>query len=117
MHLTYTAHANENYSTLRVDYPGGSLDTVLGYASISSSTAYLGIDSGLTYGFKGDVREFYMSLGAIKSEKIPNLMNIVKVYDTSILAYYRFQAENGVLNDWMRNQKATTVVAAKILKQ
>jgi hypothetical protein len=90
MHLTYTAHATENYSTLRIDYPGGSLETVLGYASISSTTAHLGIDSGLTYGFKGDVREFYMSYGTIKSDKIPNLMNVVKVFDISTMAYYRF---------------------------
>jgi hypothetical protein len=101
MHLTYTAHATENYSTLRIDYPGGSLETVLGYASISSSTAHLGIDSGLTYGFKGDVREFYMSFGAIKSDKIPNLMNVVKVYDISTMAYSVFWGYNLILNEWM----------------
>jgi hypothetical protein len=31
-----------------------------------------------------------MSFGAISSDKIPNLMNIVKVFDVSIMAYYRF---------------------------
>jgi hypothetical protein len=50
----------------------------------------LGINSGLTFGFNGDVREFFMSYGAIKTEKIPNLMNVVKVFDVSVMGYYRF---------------------------
>lgn len=63
---------------------------VLGYSRIANPICHLGIDSGLTHGLKGDVREFYMSYGAIKSEKIPNLMNVVKVFDVSTMAYYRF---------------------------
>ena len=90
MHLTYTAHSVENYSTLRIDYPGSFLEMKVGYSSLAEPTAHLGINSGLTHGFKGDVREFYMSYGAISGDKIPNLMNIVKVFDVSTMAYYRF---------------------------
>ena len=53
-----------------------------------------------------------MSYGAISSEKIPNLMNIIKVFDVSTMAYYRFQTENGILKDWMRSQSAKAVVAS-----
>ena len=61
-----------------------------GYATISNPQAMLGINSGLTFGFNGDVREFFMSYGAIKTEKIQNLMNVVKVFDVSVMGYYRF---------------------------
>lgn len=35
MHLTYIVHSEEGYSTLRLDYPGGSLEMTLGYSSIN----------------------------------------------------------------------------------
>lgn len=54
-------------------------------------------------GFRGDVREFFMSYGAIEKDKIPNLINTVKVFDVSTMAYYRFRPGNGVLRDWMRS--------------
>lgn len=62
----------------------------VGYSSVSKNIAHLGIDSGLTTGFNGDVREFFMSYGAIANDKIPYLINIVKVFDVSTMAYYRF---------------------------
>lgn len=103
IHLTYTARSKENNATLRLDYAGGKVEMTLGYATINNPQATLGINSGLTTGFAGDVREFYMSYGAIKSDKIQNLMNVVKVFDVSTMAYYRFQPSNGILNDWMRD--------------
>ena len=90
MHLTYTAHSKENYSTLRIDYPGSFLTMNLGYSSLSKPIAFLGINSGLNHGFKGDFREFFMTEGAVLNNKIPNLINIVKVFDVSTMAYYRF---------------------------
>lgn len=62
----------------------------VGYSSLVKNSATLGIDSGLTHGFKGDVREFFMSVGAISRDKIVNLMNVIKVFDISTMAYYRF---------------------------
>lgn len=98
---------------LRLDYPGGFLKMNLGYASPPKTTAHLGIDAGLSVGFKGDVKEFFMSFGAIDDDKIINLINMVKVFDVSTMAYYRFQSENGVLRDWMRDQQAKLVIGSR----
>lgn len=54
-----------------------------------------------------------MSFGAIDDDKIVNLINMVKVFDVSTMAYYRFQSENGVLRDWMRDQQAKLVIGSR----
>jgi hypothetical protein len=98
---------------VRLDYPGGYLQQRFSYASLIKPTAHLGIDAALSKGFQGDVREFFLSYGAINEARIKNVMNMVKVFDVSTMAYYRFQPATGVLNDWMRTQQAKHVIALK----
>jgi len=54
------------------------------------------------------VREFYMSYGNIPTSNVKNIMNMVKVFDLSTMAYYRFtqHTETYMLKDNFRNQKA-----------
>jgi hypothetical protein len=44
IHLTYTAHSKEKYSTLRIDFPTEFKEVRGGYASLSGDNAYLGIN-------------------------------------------------------------------------
>ena len=47
-------------------------------------------------GFAGDVREFWMTYGYVEPSTIPMLMNMVKVWDVSTMAYYRFTSAKKV---------------------
>jgi hypothetical protein len=65
----------------------------------------------LRYGFLGDVREVFISYGAIPEISIRNLMNSVKVFNVATLCLYEFNpfVKENVLTDGMRYQTSTIV--------
>jgi len=54
---------------------------------------YLAIDPLLKSGFYGHIREFFMTYGYLDPSNVPNVMNMLKTWDVSTMAYYRFTIE------------------------
>ena len=48
----------------------------------------------LGHGWKGDVLEFFMTYGALNEDDVPNLINMLKVFDVSTMAYYNFHSDS-----------------------
>ena len=49
-----------------------------------------------------------MTYGYLNPSNVPNIMNMIKTWDVSTMAYYRFTMESKVylLKDYFRNQQA-----------
>lgn len=76
----------------------------------------MGIRSNLTTrsGLIGDIREFYMYAGKVTEEAIPVMMHNVKVFEGSVMAYFQFIPEVGILSDSFRDLTGKLVKSADL---
>lgn len=109
-HLTFISRHHEGTSMLRIDYADTSVEVEADvHQPLDTNSLFLGISSDLKLpnGFRGRFREVFLTYGAIEPSSIPFVINMVKVFDVSTMAYYRFHPIKGsFLRDAFRDQTA-----------
>jgi hypothetical protein len=60
------------------------------YSTYNRPLAWLAIDKHEKNGLIGDIKEFFITYGLIEFENLPYVMTMVKAWDISSMAYYRF---------------------------
>ena len=100
MHITYSAIYNpasalssvKSESYLRIDISTYSNEWRGGYRAVETGIVYYGC-GGPTIediGFRGNYRQFWLTVGYIEPNNVPYLMHEYKVLDYSSMAYYKF---------------------------
>lgn len=129
IHLTYAANYNptskkssvKSNSYVRLDISSFTIEAVGGYASITKPYVMYGLGDGYVnekgqkidfkLGFPGNYRQFFLTLGYLKPEKVPLLKHQYKVLDYSTMGYYKMEQTVllGRYDDAFRPQQARIV--------